>query len=138
MKIIDEKGKVFGIINIVDLFVLMFLLIIFPIFYFTTKTLTSRKAIEKVAEIPKVYKEIQINARAVKLEPEVINKISVGDKEFNPQGEPIAQIIAVGEPSSYEMLSEVFDLGLGNSLIEKNVSLKQLSGVQPSLFRATA
>lgn len=43
MKIIDEKGRLFSKINIIDLLVIIFLLILSPIIYFSYRLITQEK-----------------------------------------------------------------------------------------------
>ena len=120
MKIIDEKGKLFGKINVIDFLVILSLLSILPVFYFGYKLLT-RKPTVVVAK--KEYIRIEVDCQLIKLKPELIKLISVGDKELDEDGEVIGEIISLGESVSYK---PKFDIGKGQKVVEATADLKQL------------
>lgn len=121
MKIIDEKGRLFGKINIIDFFVIVFLLCLMPMFYFGYRILAKKPPIEMPEE--KEFVELEIDCRFIKLEPEILKFISVGDKELDENGETIGEIIGLGEvkPYTYE-----FIIGEEKEIIKKASDLKQL------------
>lgn len=121
MRIIDEKGKLFGKINVIDFLVILFLLSIIPMFYFGYKILT-KNPVEVVAPV-KEFIETEISFRLIKLEPEVVNIISVGDKELNEGREVIGEIVNLGKiiPYTYR-----FDIGAGEKITREDPNLKQI------------
>ncbi|MFH0935358.1 MAG: DUF4330 domain-containing protein [Candidatus Omnitrophota bacterium] len=125
MKIIDEKGRLFGKINIIDFLVILFLIGMLPMFYFGYKgyKLFSKKSIVSV-EQPKLT-EVEIRCRFVKLSPQVAKAIAVGDKELNQEGKVMMEVIQLEaiEPYRYE-----FDIGGGKLIYKEDPLLKQISG----------
>ncbi|MFH1492241.1 MAG: DUF4330 family protein [Candidatus Omnitrophota bacterium] len=118
MKILDEKGKLFGKINVIDFSVIFLLIFLLPISYFAYKVYTKEYKMwgESV--------EADFHCLFVMLEPEVAKSLSVGDAEFDKDGKPIAQIISLEEikPYFYEIkLSEE------EAITIKDSNLKQIS-----------
>jgi len=100
MTIIDEKGRFFGKINLIDFLVILFLLMSLPMFYFGykifNKPTVSIESIESI-EIYVIFKN---------LSPEVAGLISVGDFEVSKDGDTtIAKVLEVGtiEPYTYKI-----------------------------------
>ncbi|MBL7196524.1 MAG: DUF4330 domain-containing protein, partial [Candidatus Omnitrophica bacterium] len=127
MKIIDEKGRLFGKINIIDFLVIIFLLSLTPMFYFANKIYTNDKPEVKEQVQPQELKDefaIMINCKFIKLKPEVARMISIGDKELDSDGNLIGQILSLGKlaPYSYE-----FDVGPNKKLIRKDPELQQVT-----------
>ena len=121
MKIVDEKGKLFGKINVIDFLVILFLLCILPAFYFGYKVAT-RKLVE--VEPPKrEFVEIEIDYQFIKLKPEVLKLISVGDKELDRNGQVIGRITSLGESEPYRY---TFDIGAGQRISKGDPILRQL------------
>lgn len=96
MKIIDEKGRLFGKINVIDFSVILFLLTLTPMFYFGYK-IFRKKPVE-----PKVYTEIEINCKFIKVKPEVLKLIAIGDKDTDNEDTMIGEIIWLGETEPYQ------------------------------------
>ncbi len=121
MKIIDEKGRLFGKINFVDFLVILLLVCLVPMFYFGYKIMTKNPT---VVELTKgEFIEIELDCRLIKLKPEVLKVISVGDKELDKNGQVIGKIISLGQsmPYKYEL-----DVGQGQKIIKEDAILKQL------------
>lgn len=122
MKMIDEKGKLFGKINVIDFLVILFLLCIFPAFYYGYKIMNRKVEVETTTE---EFIEIETDCLFIKLKPEVLKLISVGDKELDEEGEVIGEIVRLGKSKPYKY--EV-DIGSGQELvIKKDVPLKQIN-----------
>lgn len=119
--IIDAKGRLFGKVNVVDLFVVIVLLALIPVLYFGYKAITEEK--EKVAEVKREFIDMEIPCKLVKLAPDTLRDISVGDKEVNKDGKTIAQIVSMGEPATYEY---VFDIGEEDPFVLKKTLMKFL------------
>jgi len=134
LKIIDEKGKLFGRINVIDFMVLLFFLGLTPMFYFGYKIFNKKPPQNTPApaiEIPKTFIETELNFILNKLEPETAQLILKGDREVNEKGEVIAEIISLGKaiPVAYEI-----DLGNQQKLIKDDPVLKKI----PALLKIKA
>lgn len=100
MKIIDDKGRLFGLINLVDFLVLLFLLAMMPTLYFGYKIMTQKPVVQE--PFGDDIKEIQLNCRLIRLEPDVAELISVGDKEIDGKGRIIGEIIGLDASEPYK------------------------------------
>lgn len=127
MKIIDEKGKLFGKINIIDFLVILFLFFLVPMFYFGYKITREKPKISKeVAELvepPKEPVEIELNCLLVKLRPQIASIISAGDKELDKNGDTIGEIVSLGKPLPYVYQ---FDVGITKKIKKEDLVLKQI------------
>ena len=119
MKIIDEKGRLFGKINVIDFMVISFLFFLVPAFYIGYKIILEQP---KLKVSGREFIEIEINCRLIKLKPELLKMISVGEKELDENGEVIGEIISLGqsEPYAYK-----FDIG-EKIIIKEDALLKQV------------
>lgn len=137
MKIIDEKGKLFGKINVIDFLVLLFFLCLTPMFYFGYKIFNKKPPqntpapIAPTIEAPKIFIETELNFILNKLKPKTARLILKGDREVNEKGEVIAEIISLGRilPVTYEI-----DLGDQQKLIKDDPALKKI----PALLKIKA
>jgi hypothetical protein len=126
MKIIDEKGRLFGKINMIDFSVIILFLSLTPMFYFGYKIFNpkppqaeTQKQQEKVNKEPI---EIKIATKFVKLKPDIVGMITVGDKEKDADGNTIGEIMSIGGFNPYEREIEI---GQDRRLINKDPSLRQ-------------
>ena len=126
MKIMDEKGRVFGKINLIDLLVILFFLCLLPGVYFGLKTLTKEEPVEVVAS-KKIYKEIEIEIDCLltRLTPENIKIMTVGDKEIDLSGNVIGEIVKLGEVSDFYNYEYLFDIGQKQTIAKVAPILKQ-------------
>lgn len=122
MRIVDEKGRFFGKINVIDFLVILFLLCILPAFYFGYKIMT-KKPVGVAPE--KEFIETQIDFQLIKVKPEVAKIVSVGDKELDENGEIVGEIVGLGQsmPYKYEL-----DIGGGQKqkIVIEDAILKQM------------
>ena len=120
MKIIDKKGRLFGKINVIDFMVILVFLFLVPAFYFGYKLLYERPRLD-VPE--REFIDIETNFRLIKLKPELLEIISVGDRELDKKGQVIGEIISLNQivPYKYE-----FDLGGDQKIIKEDPILKQI------------
>ncbi len=120
MKLIDEKGKLFGKINIIDFMVILFLFCMLPAFYFGYKILNRGAAVP--VEVEKT--SIDVYAAFKNLTPEAAELISIGDKEIDDGGNVIGEILAVNriEPNFIEIV-----LGEGNTIVKEDAQKKQVT-----------
>lgn len=135
MRIIDERGMLFGKINIIDFLVIIFLFGLTPFFYFGYKIFVKKPPVniqevvvprEVVSEeLNKNIIEIELPFDLVKLTPGIVKLISLGDKEFDDKGQDIAEIIHLDkfEPQVYRI-----DLGSGQDqdLLKKDPILQHV------------
>lgn len=117
MKVIDEKGRLFSKINVIDFLVILFFIFLVPMFYFAYKIMTQAEPQKRE------FFEIEKNCLLIKLKPELLELISIGDKELNENGEVIGEIVSLDkiEPYRYE-----FDIGKNQKLIKEDPILKQI------------
>lgn len=94
MKLIDEKGRLFGVVNLIDFFVLLFLLAMVPAFYFGYKIIFKKPTVQESFE--KGIKEIKLSCEFIKLRPDIAGLIFVGDAEFDNKGRIIGEIVELG------------------------------------------
>lgn len=123
MKIIDENGRLFSKINVIDFLVLILFLSFGLIFLFGLNTLVKKPV---SAYKLKEYVEIELRCRIVKINPATLNLISVGDKEFSKDADPIGEIIWLGESKPYE---SKLNIGLDDTIINEDRSLKELLAI---------
>jgi len=106
MKIIDEKGRLFGKINVIDFLAILFLLCLTPMFYFGYKIYTRRtEKIDKSGE----FIELKIACKLIRLKPETIKLIAVGDEEVDSHDHRIGRIMWIGEGGPYKYKIELSD-----------------------------
>lgn len=128
MKIIDGKGRLFGKMNIIDFLVIVFLLGLTPMFYFGYKIYNKKAPEVKVQEQQqkpeKEFIKIMLNCKFIRLKPGTSKMISLGDKEWDSNGNLIGEIVNLGEFSPYIYK---FDVGPNHELIRKDPELQQIA-----------
>ena len=87
-RIIDQKGKLFGMINVIDLFVILILLSFVPVSFIGYSILT-RKEMHKPAEW------VTVQIKLTETEPEFRAVISKGDVERDSYGDTIGRLIGI-------------------------------------------
>jgi len=124
MKIIDEKGRLFGKINVIDFLVILFFICLTPMFYFGYKIIykNQQEALKQKAQ-KKTFLEIDFDCLLIKLDPKVASLVSVGNKEINNKGEVIAEILKVGNASPYVYQ---FNTDSRKKIIKSDPVLKQI------------
>jgi hypothetical protein len=102
MKIIDDKGRLLGKINVIDFLVITFFISLTPMFYLGYKIFHTKQNVEIQK---KEFKKIELNLVFKKISPQVLGLISVGDKETGETKETIGEISDLGEarPYGYEV-----------------------------------
>ena len=138
MKIMDEKGRLFGKINVIDFLVILFIFCLTPMFVFGYRLFAispepeQKEAIEKIKEItfvPKperAFSELNFDFLFIKLKPEVVKMITRGDKEVDETGETIAEIVDIGKASPY---IHKLNLSGGEEFVREDKFLKQIPAV---------
>lgn len=98
MRCIDEKGRLFGVINVIDFLVIVFLLSVIPAIYFGYRIIT----MQKPGPFRSKFIEVYLNCKLVKLGPDIANKVSINDRELDSKGTVIGQVIELGKIEPYE------------------------------------
>ena len=122
MKVIDEKGRLFGKINAIDFLAILFLLCLMPMFYFGYKIFNRPVVVEKKEEDPFTF--IETSAIFKNLNPEVAKLIAIGDREIDDSGNVIGEILEVGKVESNFIK---IDLGEGRTITKEDHQRKQAS-----------
>ncbi len=118
MKFIDEKGRLFGKINVIDFLIILFFLCILPVFYFGYHIILKRYMV-----LPQVFIETEINCKFIKVRPVILKLVKVGDREIDKDGSVRAEIIWLGEvkPHEYE-----FNIGDIQKITKTDQELKDI------------
>lgn len=109
MKIIDQKGRLLGKINVIDFLAIIFFLSFVPMFYFGYKNLhkkPSDPAAQNVESQKKEFIQTKLSFVFKKVLPQVLSLISSGDKEIGKDKETMGEILSLGEvrPYNYEVV----------------------------------
>ncbi len=118
MKFIDEKGRLFGKINVIDFLVILFLSFLVPMFYFSYKIVTKKPPAQ-----PKEFLELKITCNLIRLSPEILKLIAIGDKEIDIEGKTISEITWIGESKPFQ---ELIDIGSSQKIEAGSQVLKRL------------
>ncbi len=98
MKLIDEKGKLFGLINLLDLFVAIFVIVICG---FIASRLISNPESYAVGTDDSI-KDMYVTVKCAGVTDEFINSIEVGDKLLAQNAYTGGEVYAISEPVPYE------------------------------------
>lgn len=120
MRLIDEKARLFGKINVIDFLVILFLVCLVPMFYFGYKIMTKKPVVSEGTI------ELETNCRFTRLKPEVLKLISVGDKQVDENAQVIGEIISLGEIVPFKYEFEIGGMGTEEKIIREVSHLKQL------------
>lgn len=80
MKMIDEKGRIFGKLNIIDFIFVVLLLSIIPVFYYGNRLTATKKPVEKK------YEKVTAEIKFLKIMPELASVVREGDVDKDPGG----------------------------------------------------
>ncbi len=87
-RIIDGKGKFFGLINMIDLFVILMLISFIPVLFIGYKILTKK-------EINKNADWVAVQMRLTETDPDFRAIITKGDSERDSFGDTIGRLIGI-------------------------------------------
>lgn len=121
MKIIDEKGRLFGKINVIDFLVILFLFFLAPMFYFGYKALT-----KKPPELIKEFIEIEIPCNLTKINPEILKLIAVGDRSVDKDSKQTGVITWIGESRPFVNKFYVDNTNSNNTVTIVDTVFKEL------------
>jgi len=100
--IIDEKGRIFGKINVIDFAVLLFIVIIIPMFFISNKIINVKKpeAIKQEVVIP-------VEVKFIRVMPEFAKVMKEGDIAKDENGKVTGKLIKIikEEPSRVSLSS---------------------------------
>ncbi len=119
MKIVDEQGRLFGKINIIDFFIVAFVAVAAIMFYAGYKKISQKPSAPKVDEVL----NIEIYGKFIKIPPDTLARISVGNKEIDDSGKAIGEIIWLGQARPYRY---ALDLGENKIILVKDSLLEEL------------
>ncbi len=124
MRLIDEKGRIFGKINVIDFLLILFLLSFTPMLYFGHKLLTKKPVVEVPVVAPKQFKEIEIDCKFIGLKTAELKIISANDQELDEKGQVIGEVISFGVSEPYRAYE--FDITKGEKKAKELSDLYQL------------
>ena len=87
MKIIDEKGRVFGLINIIDLVVIILVVSLVPLMFNLGEAIFKKKALEE--------EQLSVKIKFLGIDPDFVDVIKNGDIEKDFSGKKIGEIAEV-------------------------------------------
>lgn len=95
-KIIDQKGRIFGVINVIDFLVLFFLIYCVGIMFVGYKILKN-SSIREAKNVPKAENvvKVSVQVKALGLDSDVSKSILVGDSLRDSYGKVIGKITAI-------------------------------------------
>jgi len=118
MKVIDENGRLFGKINVIDLAIILSVICIIAI-SITAFLMKKHAALGPEAE----FTEVEMDFRLIKIRPATLPFIKVGDYAFDDKGNVIGEILLVEQLKPY---LQNFDMGEDMVLKKENKTLKEL------------
>ena len=87
MRIINEKGKLFGLINIIDLGVILLLVGMVPMIYFGYKVI--------LAGYTSKLEEVTVKIRFEDIEMHLVNTMKEGDVQRESSGREIGKLVSI-------------------------------------------
>ena len=128
MKIIDENGRIFGKINVIDFVAILLIVMIIPTAYYGYKVAKLRKlkpsANARLQNKPQEWIEVEVELQGA---PSVLaNVISEGDVYKNDEGVEAARITEIIDvkPSKISMVAPDNSIVIGEDPYKKDVKLK--------------
>lgn len=97
MKIIDQRGRLFGKINILDFLASAFLILLIPVFFYGYKIFHKHKPAPNIEWI-----EINLPCKIIKITANTLKTVKPLDMEIDKNGKQEGQIIWIGEPKPYK------------------------------------
>ncbi len=132
MKIIDDKGRLFGIINIFDLAVLVIVILLIPMGYFGYVIYKKTHLRIQKNEVKSISFSSDVNCLFFGVHPNIVKKIRIGDMEKDEHGEVIARLKGFKQPQPY---TEKLNLNDHESILLVNSNLQQIpAAFQMKLF----
>ncbi len=98
MKILDERGRLFGVVNIIDLLIVALLIYSVPVFIYAYKAMTRKTVPSPSRSAPpadKIRKWARVTTRFLNLSSELIPFVSEGDVQKDRQGKVIGKLVKI-------------------------------------------
>lgn len=135
MRVINDKGMLFGKINIIDFLVILFFICGIIMFYYGYKVINKKEPLlipedhikrnELVKKQEKRYITINnVNFILTKLSPKTLKLISIGDEEKDQDGEVIGRILSLGKP---EAVTYKINSGQDREIVIKDPVLQKVT-----------
>lgn len=122
MRIIDDKGRLFGKINVIDFLAILFLLCIIPVAYLGYKVF--KRPLPEPEKITSIFTSVDVYTIFKDLTPEVAGLISIGDKEMNSAGNLVGEILDILKVESNFMNIK---LSQSDIITKEDISKKQVT-----------
>ena len=100
MRIIDDRGRLFGKVNLLDFLVIIFLFFLLPMFYFGYRL--SAKASQLPVDMHRI--ETEFNCEFLKMSADNLKLVKVGDKELDNTGNEIGQVTWIDQPEPFKWI----------------------------------
>ncbi|MFA5142618.1 MAG: DUF4330 domain-containing protein [Candidatus Omnitrophota bacterium] len=94
-KIIDEKGRLFGIINVIDLAVILVILSFVPIIFIGYKVMNKPEEITGAKQVVIRTEMVSARIKFWDIEPEFSGIITKGDVERDAAGKKISEVVDI-------------------------------------------
>ncbi|MEK6590249.1 MAG: DUF4330 domain-containing protein, partial [Nitrospinota bacterium] len=94
MKLIDEKGRLFGKVNVIDLLVILFIISLTPMIYYGYKIFNVPPP-PPPSSLQNYQTKIQVFILFKNLPDKIVKKITVNDRELDGNGKVIAEIVGI-------------------------------------------
>lgn len=122
--IVDKKGKLFGLINLIDLLIIVFFISILPIFYLGRKILIKKQAYKEALAVEfEKFINVTFDCNFLKINPEDINKIALGDISKDNSGNIIGEIVYLGKITNF--INE-YNIGKTDKILRPDEKLKNV------------
>jgi len=100
MRLVDDKGRLFGKINVIDLFVIVVILSFASVLYFGYKI--TAKAPHREAKIAENV-PVEVQVTFIDVIPELASIMKVGDDDADSSGKTSYRLLKIFEVAPYQM-----------------------------------
>lgn len=88
--LIDEKGRLFGKVNIIDFLIVLFILIVVPMYIIGGKILSAKKTEVTVRAVT-----ASVEVKFTRIMPELAKALKEGDLEYDEGGQPVGRLVKI-------------------------------------------
>lgn len=126
MRVIDERGRLFGRINVIDFLVLIFFISLFPIFHLIQDIHSRRRAVlsQEEPKVAEVFLEVEMDCKLVRVRPKEVELVNLGDREYDKSNHLIGEIVWLGVNKPYQY---ILDIGTNEFITKNDPSLQEFS-----------
>ncbi|MBI3584507.1 MAG: DUF4330 domain-containing protein [Nitrospinae bacterium] len=136
MKIIDEKGRLFGKINVIDFLVILFLISLTPMVYYGYKIFNAPPP-PPPPPPPPLLQDYQtgINVYVLfkNLQDGIVEKIVINDKELDGEGRVIAEVLSIEKIESNKLtggINTIVDIARKQVIVKMLINVNVTTGNQ--------